>query len=148
MGVKMRRGPVSRPAVEVTVSERFPNTVPLAELKVGQSGIVRHVGGGCPHEDPSRGENPHAANLPDKEAENTGLARRALRRRLLDMGLTPGVRVELYKTAPMGDPMELRLRGYNLSLRREDAMDILVHVLPEHDEGLPVSGVRKAEEGR
>ena len=45
----------------------------------------------------------------------------ALRRHLLDMGLTPGVRVTLKKTAPMGDPLEIHLRGYALTLRKADA---------------------------
>ena len=43
----------------------------------------------------------------------------ALRRRLLDMGLTPKTRVEVRKVAPMGDPIELYLRGYVLTLRGE-----------------------------
>ena len=45
----------------------------------------------------------------------------ALRRRLLDMGLTPKTHVYVHKIAPMGDPMELQLRGYTLTLRLEDA---------------------------
>ena len=45
----------------------------------------------------------------------------ALRRRLLDMGLTPRTRVMVRKVAPMGDPIELNLRGYELSLRKADA---------------------------
>ena len=45
----------------------------------------------------------------------------ALRRRLLDMGLTPGTRVMVRKVAPMGDPIELNLRGYELTIRLEDA---------------------------
>ena len=45
----------------------------------------------------------------------------ALRRRLLDMGLTPGTRVSVRKVAPFGDPLELVLRGYELTLRGEDA---------------------------
>ena len=45
----------------------------------------------------------------------------ALRRHFLNMGLTPGTRVTLRKTAPMGDPIELELRGYELTLRLEDA---------------------------
>lgn len=49
---------------------------------------------------------------------------RALRRRLLDMGLTPKTRVTLVKRAPMGDPLELELRGYSLTLRAEDAASI------------------------
>ena len=48
----------------------------------------------------------------------------ALRRRLLDMGLTPGTQVTVRKVAPMGDPIELYLRGYVLTIRREDAAKI------------------------
>ena len=45
----------------------------------------------------------------------------ALKRRLMDMGLTRGVLVTVRKLAPLGDPMELTLRGYELSLRKADA---------------------------
>lgn len=45
----------------------------------------------------------------------------ALRRRIMDMGLTKGVEVHVRKLAPLGDPMELTLRGYELSLRKADA---------------------------
>ena len=48
----------------------------------------------------------------------------ALRRRLLDMGLTPRTRVMVRKVAPMGDPIELNLRGYELTIRLEDARKI------------------------
>ena len=48
----------------------------------------------------------------------------AIRRRLLDMGLTPGTTVMIKKMAPMGDPIELSLRGYLLSIRKEDAAKI------------------------
>ncbi len=48
----------------------------------------------------------------------------ALRDRLLDMGLTPGTSVLVRKVAPMGDPIELTLRGYELTLRRSEAMNI------------------------
>ena len=67
----------------------------LADLKPGESAVVDAVGGTD-----------------------------ALHRRLLDMGLTPGVRVLLQKTAPMGDPLEIHLRGYALTLRLEDARNI------------------------
>lgn len=50
----------------------------------------------------------------------------ALRRRLLDMGLTPHTEVMVRKVAPMGDPIELHLRGYELTLRIEDAKNIEV----------------------
>ena len=45
----------------------------------------------------------------------------ALRRRIMDMGITKGVRIRIRKVAPLGDPMELTVRGYELSLRRADA---------------------------
>jgi Fe2+ transport system protein FeoA len=67
----------------------------LNELKPGESGIIEKV-------------------------EGEG----ALRRRLLDMGLTPGTRVAVRKVAPFGDPYELFLRGYELTLRGEDARTI------------------------
>ena len=67
----------------------------MADLTPGESGVVDVVGG----ED-------------------------ALHRHLLDMGITPGVRVLLQKTAPMGDPVEIHLRGYALTLRLEDAAKI------------------------
>ena len=67
----------------------------LADLKPGESATVTAVGGQW-----------------------------ALHRRLLDMGLTPGVKVTLQKTAPMGDPLEIHLRGYALTLRLEDARSI------------------------
>ena len=69
----------------------------LDKLKIGSSGVITAVGGDGP-----------------------------LRCRLLDMGLTPRTRVTLQKVAPMGDPMELQLRGYVLTLRKEDAHNITV----------------------
>lgn len=53
----------------------------------------------------------------------------ALRKRLLDMGLTPKTKVTLHKTAPMGDPIELLLRGYNLTIRKEEAARIEAGVI-------------------
>ncbi|MBS1401930.1 MAG: ferrous iron transport protein A [Oscillospiraceae bacterium] len=52
----------------------------------------------------------------------------ALRCRFLDMGLIPKTRVLVRKTAPMGDPLELRLRGYTLTIRKSDAQQIEVEV--------------------
>ena len=69
----------------------------LNELKVGQSGTITAVGG-----------------------------EGALRCRLLDMGLTPKTCVKLRKVAPMGDPIEIRVRGYELTLRVEEAQKIEV----------------------
>lgn len=52
----------------------------------------------------------------------------ALRRRLLDMGITKGITIEIKKVAPLGDPVDIRLRGYELCIRRSDmkAIDIKV----------------------
>ena len=74
----------------------------LDRLKIGQSGIITQVGGS--------GE---------------------LRRHLLDMGLTPKTRVMVRKVAPMGDPIELHLRGYELTLRLEDAREIEIEEIGE-----------------
>ena len=49
-----------------------------------------------------------------------------LRLRLLDMGLIPNTMIKVQKVAPMGDPIELRLRGYELTLRKDDANRIEV----------------------
>ena len=67
----------------------------LAELHIGQDALIQTVGG-----------------------------EGALRQHLLDMGLTPGTEVTLRKVAPMGDPIELELRGYELTLRLDDAHKI------------------------
>ena len=67
----------------------------LDDLKIGQSGTIRQVGG-----------------------------EGSLRLRFLDMGLIPGTKVQLQKVAPMGDPIQIYLRGYELTIRREDARKI------------------------
>jgi Fe2+ transport system protein FeoA len=69
----------------------------LRDLKIGRSGEVLTIGG-----------------------------EKVLRRRFLEMGITPGTVVTVKKVAPMGDPIELLLRGYVLSLRLEDAEKIMV----------------------
>ena len=76
----------------------------LAEIKVGQDAVLRTIGG--------QGE---------------------LRHHLLDMGLTPGTEVTLRKVAPMGDPIEVELRGYELTLRLADAAKIEVDNVHETD---------------
>ena len=50
----------------------------------------------------------------------------AVKRRIMDMGLTKGVEVYIRKVAPLGDPIEITVRGYELSLRKEDAQMIEV----------------------
>ena len=50
----------------------------------------------------------------------------AIRRRIMDMGITKGTQVLIKRVAPLGDPIELTVRGYQLSLRKEDAKKILV----------------------
>ena len=51
------------------------------------------------------------------------------RARLLEMGLLVGTRVELVRFAPMGDPVEIKVRGYNLTLRKHEAEQILVNTI-------------------
>ena len=67
----------------------------LDKLKAGSKGIIKSIGG-----------------------------EGALRRRLLDMGLTPNTPVMVRKVAPMGDPIELHLRSYELTIRQDDASKI------------------------
>lgn len=49
-----------------------------------------------------------------------------IRRRIMDMGITKGARISVRKVAPLGDPIDLTVRGYHLSLRRADAANIEV----------------------
>ncbi|WP_088226357.1 FeoA family protein [Desulfosporosinus sp. FKB] len=50
----------------------------------------------------------------------------ALRRRLMDMGITKGTQIYVRKVAPLGDPIEITVRGYELSLRKDEAQNIQV----------------------
>lgn len=61
--------------------------------------------------------------------------------RLLEMGFLPGVRVDLRKLAPLGDPMELRLRGFHVSVRRDEARRIEL-VTPGMDDTSSEAGQR------
>ncbi|HIS92031.1 MAG TPA: ferrous iron transport protein A [Candidatus Alectryocaccomicrobium excrementavium] len=69
----------------------------LKDVRIGQSAIIRKL----------HGEG-------------------AVKRRIMDMGLTKGTEVYVRKVAPLGDPLELTVRGYELSLRKEDAQWIEV----------------------
>ena len=69
----------------------------LDELVIGESGIIKSVGG---------------------EGK--------IRRRLFDMGVTPKAEVFLRKKAPLGDPIEITLRGYELTLRKSEAENVIV----------------------
>jgi ferrous iron transport protein A len=53
-----------------------------------------------------------------------------MKRRLMDMGLLPGEEVKVEKVAPLGDPIEVRIRSYHLSLRKKEAEGIAVEVAP------------------
>ncbi|MGI5888194.1 MAG: FeoA family protein [Oscillospiraceae bacterium] len=59
----------------------------------------------------------------------------AVRRRIMDMGITKGVEIYVRKVAPLGDPMELNIRGYELSVRKGDAEMIEVEPIPSQDRG-------------
>ena len=62
----------------------------------------------------------------------------SLRKHILDMGLTPGTEVTMVKAAPLGDPLELRLRGYELTLRKADAARVtLSDIHPAHGAAQP-----------
>lgn len=67
----------------------------LRDLKPGQQGAVTSIG-------------------------TTG----SMKRRIMDMGITPGVEIKVVKVAPLGDPIEVNVRGYELSLRKEEAQQI------------------------
>ncbi len=73
--------------------------VALNQFEVGQSGVIRQVGGDG-----------------------------RIRRRLFDMGVTPGADVYLRKRAPLGDPLEVTLRNYELTLRKSEAEVIMVEL--------------------
>lgn len=49
-----------------------------------------------------------------------------MRRRLMDMGVTPGTSIKVIKVAPLGDPIEINIRGYELSLRKDEAQNIVI----------------------
>ena len=55
----------------------------------------------------------------------------AMRLRLLDMGLIPGTEITVSKTAPMGDPIQLLVRGYELTVRKNDAA--FIEIIPEEE---------------
>ncbi|MCB2353240.1 FeoA family protein [Clostridium estertheticum] len=52
-----------------------------------------------------------------------------IRRRIMDMGITIGVQIVVEGKAPMGDPIEIQVRGYKLSLRKNEAKDIMVELI-------------------
>lgn len=82
-------------------------SVPLSLLEPGEKGRVVKVGG-------------HGA----------------IRMRIVEMGIVKGTTIEVEKLAPLGDPMELKVKGYHLSLRKEEAAGILVqHFQPETEKG-------------
>ena len=73
---------------------------PLSEMKAGEKGRISQVGGSG-----------------------------QIHRRILDMGVIPQTTVEVERIAPMGDPMWIRLKGYQLSLRKEEAANVYVEVV-------------------
>lgn len=61
--------------------------------------------------------------------ENGGAPGNPYRRKLLSMGLTPGAEISVTRVAPMGDPVEIRVRGFALSVRRDEAETVSVEKL-------------------
>lgn len=84
----------------------------LKDVKIGKSGVIRSIGG-----------------------------EGALRQHILDMGLVPGVEVTVVKFAPMGDPMELRIHSYELTLRLADAENIEIEPIAAVEEEVAPEGV-------
>jgi Fe2+ transport system protein FeoA len=68
----------------------------------------------------------------------------AFRRRIMELGLLPGTRVELVRVAPLGDPLELRVRGCSLSMRRDEARSIAVDRVPAGAAVQPTADVAEA----
>ncbi len=56
----------------------------------------------------------------------------ATKKRIMDMGITKGIEINVRKTAPLGDPIELTVRGYELSIRKADAELIEVQIIKEN----------------
>ncbi len=79
------------------------NKFSLNNLTVGEKGIVQNIATSSSH----------------------------IRQRLLEMGLTKGTKVEIVRYAPMGDPIEIAIRGYRLSLRRLEAESVFVEKDPQ-----------------
>ena len=79
--------------------------------------MQRPVGAGEEHGREAR----YARDWKDAVVASVASDDQALRQHILDMGLTPGTEVTMMKYAPMGDPLEIRLRGYELTLRKDDA---------------------------
>ena len=72
--------------------------------------------------------------LNEFKVKETGIVKKILaegkiKRRLFDMGVTPGTVVKLVKLAPLGDPIEVNIRGYELTLRKDEANKILMEVV-------------------
>lgn len=67
-------------------------------------------------------------SIGDKGVVLNVVAERRIKRRLFDMGITPGVEIFLRKRAPLGDPIEITLRGYELTLRLSEASNVLMEV--------------------
>jgi DtxR family Mn-dependent transcriptional regulator len=73
----------------------------------------------------------HLSNLKvgEKCKVSRVIAEAGIKRKLLDMGIVPGVEIHIEKVAPLGDPVDVLVKGYHLSLRREEARTITVEVL-------------------
>jgi ferrous iron transport protein A len=66
---------------------------------------------------------------PGQEGKVISIGERGpLRRRIMDMGVTPGVVIKVIKVAPLGDPIEVNIRGYELSLRKAEAEQIQIEL--------------------
>lgn len=100
------RKPMPQPAAEaVQDAPTVTTTMTLDKFKIGQSGVIKNIGGDG-----------------------------KIRRRLFDMGVTPGAEVYLRKKAPLGDPIEVTIRDYELTLRKTEAAVVTLETRVPLDE--------------
>ena len=74
-------------------------------------------------------------------------AKGEIRRRLIDIGVTKGSNLKVLRVAPLGDPIEIHIKGFNLSLRLEEAKTITVRILGRIGDGKPMGGGRHRYRG-
>jgi len=93
---------VEKPKKERVMQEKTIEKKTLNDLKIGQTGVVVSIKG-----------------------------KGSIKQRMMDMGLVSGSKVKVIRVAPLGDPIEISLKGYNLSLRKSEAKDIVVEISGE-----------------
>jgi len=99
-----RDSAVNKTNKEKAMQEKIIKKKTLKDLKIGQTGVVVRVKG-----------------------------KGSIKQRMMDMGLVPGSEVKVIRVAPLGDPIEIMIKGYNLSLRKSEAQDIEIETSGENE---------------